>query len=142
MTSFLTIRPPGPDPESAAVARATVQAALGRLRLLNPDPRDGEASYLLGLTLRLAGRSSEADDAFGKAAWDGAFGAAADTARAEIAALEGRSQDALALLERALAANAAEPLALGLRAALLYFVLPLTVLTLAVTTCRWLLRPR
>jgi tetratricopeptide (TPR) repeat protein len=100
-------------------AESHLRAALDRLRLLNPNPRDGEASYLLGLTLRLAGRPREADDALGKAAWDGAFGAAADTARAEIAALEGRSEDALALLERALAANAAEPLALGLRAALL-----------------------
>ena len=79
----------------------------------NGNPRDGEASYLLGLTLRLAGRLQEADAAFGKAVWNGAFGPAADTARAKIAAVDGRTGEALALLERALASNASEPLALG-----------------------------
>ncbi len=102
-----------------AEAERHLRAALERLTIRNGNPRDGEASYLLGLGLRLAGRLLEADTAFGKALWNGAYGAAANTARAEIAAAEGRAQDALAFIERALAANASEPLALGLKMALL-----------------------
>ncbi len=102
-----------------ADAERHLRAALERLSIRNTNPRDGEASYLLGVTLRLAGRSAEADDAFGKAGWNGAFTPASDTARAEIAATRGEVPAALALLDRALAANAAEPAALGLKAALL-----------------------
>ena len=100
-------------------AERHLRTALERLGMRNANPRDGEASYLLGVTLRLAGRPGEADDAFGKALWNGAFGPASNTARAEIAAAEGRLADALALLDRVLAANASEPGALGLKAALL-----------------------
>ena len=71
-------------------AERHLRAALARLTARNPNPRHGEASYLLGLVLRLRGDLAGADDAFGKAGWDGAFAAAADTARAEIAALARR----------------------------------------------------
>ncbi len=100
-------------------AERHLRTALERLALRNTNPRDGEASYLLGLALRLQGRLEEADDAFGKAGWNGAFAAASDTARAEIAVLRGDPEAALRLLDRALAANAAQPAAQGLRAALL-----------------------
>ena len=53
------------------------------------NPRDGEASYLLGVVLRLQGDPDGADEAFGKASWDGAFAAAASTARAELASARG-----------------------------------------------------
>ena len=99
-------------------AERHLRAALERLALRNTNPRDGEASYLLGVTLRLAGRPAEADEAFGKASWNGAFGPAAGTARAEIAAVAGRTSDALALLDRVLANSLAEPTARPLRAAL------------------------
>ena len=102
-----------------ADAERHLRAALERLSIRNTNPRDGEAGYLLGVTLRLAGRLAEADDAFGKAGWNGAFTPASDAARAEIAATHGDVTAALALLDRALAANAAEPAALGLKAALL-----------------------
>ncbi len=100
-------------------AERHLRAALERLSVRNSNPRDGEASYLLGVTLRLAGRPAEADAAFGKALWNGAYGPAANTARAEIAAAQGRTADALVFLDRALAANASEPAALGTKAALL-----------------------
>ncbi len=96
-----------------------LRAALERLTMRNPNPRHGEASYLLGLVLRLRGGLKGADEAFGKAGWDGAFTSAADTARAEIASLRGDVPRALALLERALAVNAVAPAALGLRVSLL-----------------------
>ncbi len=102
-----------------ADAERHLRTALERLSIRNPNPRDGEASYLLGVTLRLAGRTDDADDAFGKAGWNGAFTPASDTARAEIAAARGDVAAALALLDRALAAEAGEPAALGLKAALL-----------------------
>ncbi len=102
-----------------AQAEQHLRAALERLSVRNANPRDGEASYLLGVTLRLAGRPGEADEAFGKAGWNGAFGAASDIARAEIASARGDTGAAMALLERALRSNGAEPGALGLRAALL-----------------------
>ena len=97
-------------------AERCLRAALARLTVRNPNPRRGEASYLLGLVLRLRGDLAGADEAFGKAGWDGAFAAAADTARAEIASQRGDVPEALALLERALAVNAAAPAALGLKA--------------------------
>jgi tetratricopeptide (TPR) repeat protein len=102
-----------------AAAERHLRAALERLEQRNTNPRDGEASYLLGVVLRMQGRLDEADDAFGKAGWNGAFSAAADTARAEIAAVGGDPGRALRLLDRALATNAGEPGALGLRASLL-----------------------
>lgn len=100
-------------------AERHLRAALARLTVRNSNPRDGEASYLLGLVLRYQGDLAAADDAFGKAGWNGAFTAASDTARAEIAAVRGDLPAALALLDRALASNAALPAALGLKAALL-----------------------
>jgi tetratricopeptide (TPR) repeat protein len=102
-----------------ALAERHLRAALARLTLRNPNPRHGEASYLLGLALRLRGDLAGADSAFGKAGWDGAFTAACDTARAELAMLRGDMGTSLAFVERALAANPAQPAALGLRASLL-----------------------
>jgi tetratricopeptide (TPR) repeat protein len=102
-----------------AAAERHLRAALERLHLRNSNPRDGEASYLLGLTLRRAGRPDEADEAFGKAAWNGAHAAAALTARAEIAAGAGSTQAALELAERAVETDPGTTGAQGLKAALL-----------------------
>ncbi len=101
------------------MAEKHLRAALGRLTLRNPNPRQGEAAYLLGVVLRLRDELGAADEAFGKAGWDGAFAAASDCARAELASRRGDLPTALAFVERALARNAAEPAALGLKAALL-----------------------
>ena len=66
-----------------AEAERHLRAALERLTRWNANPRTGEASYLLGIALRLRGDLTGADEAFGKAAWDGALATAATTARAE-----------------------------------------------------------
>ncbi len=100
-------------------AQRYLRTALERLAIRNTNPRDGEARYLLGLALRMQGCLAAADDAFGKAGWNGAFTPASDTARAEIASLRGDIGGALELLDRALAANASDPAAAALKTALL-----------------------
>ena len=47
--------------------------AVARLTRRNPNPRDGEAHYRLGLVLVRHGREAEAKEAFGKAQWDQAW---------------------------------------------------------------------
>jgi tetratricopeptide (TPR) repeat protein len=96
-----------------------LRVALERLTRWNANPSDGEASYLLGVALRLAGDLEAADEAFGKAAWDGAFMVAATTARAELALARGDSATAETLLARVLAVAPTASLALVLRAAIL-----------------------
>ncbi|QNE35575.1 DUF5107 domain-containing protein [Leifsonia shinshuensis] len=78
-----------------AEAEAHLRSALRRQTRRNPNPADGEASYLLGVVLAETGRDSEADDAFAKAAWTYAWRAAAELARARVAARAGRWDDAL-----------------------------------------------
>jgi len=102
-----------------ADAERHLRAALARQTIRNHNPRDGEASYLLGVVLQHRGELAAADDAFGKATWNGAFVAAAYAARAEIAMAGGALPAALVLLDRALTAGSANPAVLGLKAALL-----------------------
>ena len=78
-----------------AEAEAHLRSALRRQTRRNPNPADGEASYLLGVVLAETGRDREADDAFAKAAWTYAWRAASAVARARIAARAGRWEDAL-----------------------------------------------
>ena len=59
------------------------RTAIARLTALNPNPRDGECYYNLGLTYRYQGRDKEAYDAFYKAAWNAAWRAPAYFALAE-----------------------------------------------------------
>ncbi|MDN4613816.1 DUF5107 domain-containing protein [Leifsonia sp. F6_8S_P_1B] len=84
-----------------AEAEEHLRTALRRQTRRNPNPADGEASYLLGLVLTARGRDSEADDAFAKAAWNHAWRAASGLARARVAARAGRWKDALRLAEEA-----------------------------------------
>ena len=51
-------------------AETHVRAALQRIAARNGNPKDGEASYLLGLILTRTQRCDAAIDAFAKAAWD------------------------------------------------------------------------
>ncbi|WP_158299771.1 DUF5107 domain-containing protein [Glycomyces paridis] len=69
-------------------AEAHLRAAVARLTGRNPNPRDGEAHYRLGLVLARQGRGPEAKEAFGKAQWDAAWAdaAAVATARLDLAA--------------------------------------------------------
>jgi tetratricopeptide (TPR) repeat protein len=78
-----------------AEAETHLRAALARQTRRNPNPADGEASYLLGVVLAESGRDVEADDAFSKAAWNYAWRAPSALARARIAARAGRWDDAL-----------------------------------------------
>ncbi|MFG3340809.1 DUF5107 domain-containing protein [Glycomyces sp. NPDC048151] len=71
-----------------AEAEAHLRAAVERLTRRNPNPRDGEAHYRLGVVLARQGREAEAIAAFGKAGWDRAWtdAAAVATARLDLAA--------------------------------------------------------
>src|SRR5690606_38040359 len=53
-----------------AKAEEHFRKAIARLTMLNPNPRDGETHYNLGVALRFLGRGTEAYDAFSKAAWN------------------------------------------------------------------------
>lgn len=106
-------RDPGDSRSNVAVASARLaagrlaeaeehlRAALRRQTRRNPNPADGEASYLLGVVFAEIGRDGEAEDAFAKAAWNHAWRAPSGLARARIAARAGRWDDALRLAEDA-----------------------------------------
>jgi tetratricopeptide (TPR) repeat protein len=82
------------------------QTALDRLTSLNPNPRDGEAFYNLGLALRYQGRTREAYDAFYKATWNAAWRAPAYLALAECDISNRNWTKAIGHLQRSLRADA------------------------------------
>lgn len=88
-----------------AQAEKHFRAAIARLTSRNPNPRDGEPLYNLGLTLRFMGREDEAYDAFYKSTWNAAWRAPAFYALAEIDCSAQRWESALDHLDRALAAE-------------------------------------
>lgn len=65
-------------------AERHLRAAVQRLTLRNPNPRDGEAHYRLGLVLARRGQTVEAREAFGAARWDGSWLDAAVVASARL----------------------------------------------------------
>jgi tetratricopeptide (TPR) repeat protein len=82
------------------------EAAIKRLTTLNPNPRDGEAYYNLGLTKRYQGRPKEAYDAFYKATWNAAWRGPAYFALAECDAAGQNWRAALDHIQRSLRADA------------------------------------
>lgn len=100
-------------------AERHLRRAIETLTRRNPNPYDGEAHYALGLVLRHLGRPEEAEAAFAKATWNGAWQSAGDTARAELAASRGDWDATLAFAGRALATNAGHLGARDLQAAVL-----------------------
>ncbi|HEX3893438.1 MAG TPA: DUF5107 domain-containing protein [Terracidiphilus sp.] len=82
------------------------QAAIARLSALNPNPRDGEAFYNLGLACRYLGREIEAYDAFYKAIWNAAWRAPAFVALAEVDATRQNWRTAADHLQRSLRSDA------------------------------------
>jgi tetratricopeptide (TPR) repeat protein len=85
-------------------AERHLRSAIARLTRHNPNPRDGEAHYRLGLVLARKGRTAEARTALGSAMWDQAWRDAAVVASARLDLAAGRdaaaAADLQALLER------------------------------------------
>ncbi|HEU5079089.1 MAG TPA: DUF5107 domain-containing protein [Opitutaceae bacterium] len=88
-----------------AEAENYFRRAIERLTSRNPNPKDGEACYNLGLALRYQGRDDEAYDSFYKAIWDQAWQAAGYHAIAEIDCRRRRWIRAADHLRRALRVN-------------------------------------
>lgn len=82
------------------------QSAIARLTALNPNPRDGEAFYNLGLAHRYQGRDKEAYDAFYKATWNAAWRAPAYFALAKCDCSRRHWAKAVDHLQRSLRADA------------------------------------
>jgi len=79
-----------------ADAEVLLRRAIERQTALNPNPYDGEAYFRLGQVLARTGRDEGAYDAYGKAAWNYAWHAAAHLAMARLDAAQGRNEVALA----------------------------------------------
>jgi tetratricopeptide (TPR) repeat protein len=88
-----------------AAAERHLRAAIARLTSRNPNPRDGEPYYTLGLVLRHLGRDDEAYDAIAKATWNHAWQSAGFHALAEIDCRRADWPRALEHLEAALRVN-------------------------------------
>lgn len=88
----------------AEYARALdhARASLDRTTARNLNPAHGEAHLLLALVLERLGRLDEAEDAFGKAGWDGALLAPAELGRARLAMAHGDARRAERHARRAL----------------------------------------
>lgn len=71
-------------------AEQHIRRALRRLVRRNANPRDGEASYLLGRVLERTGRADDAYDAYAKAAWDDRWAASAAVLLARLDARRAR----------------------------------------------------
>ncbi|MEA4927366.1 MAG: DUF5107 domain-containing protein [Candidatus Limiplasma sp.] len=95
------------------------RAAVARATWKNPNPYDSEPYLGLGLSLYYQQRMAEAFDALYKATWTAAQQEIAFYYLAAIAATQGRLDEALELVERALVRNSHNLKARGLRAILL-----------------------
>ncbi len=82
------------------------EAAIARLTQLNPNPRDGEPYYNLGITRIYIGQEKAAYDALYKSTWNAAWRGPAYFALAEIDARAGRFAIACDHLQRSLKAEA------------------------------------
>ena len=102
-----------------ADAEPHFRKAIESLTRRNPNPYDGEPSYNLGLALKMQGHLREAFDAFYKAAWNGAYQAAAYFELARLASKLGDRSQALELANNALRSNGAHHQARHLKIALL-----------------------
>ncbi|RLP74801.1 DUF5107 domain-containing protein [Mycetocola tolaasinivorans] len=76
-----------------AEAESLLRTAIARQTRRNLNPVDGEALYLLGVVLVAQGRDVDAEEAFGKAAWNFAWRSASHLQRARIAARATRWND-------------------------------------------------
>jgi len=102
-----------------AEAEKHLRTALDRLTDRYTDPKDGEAIYYLGATLKAAGKPDEAYPYFYKATWSQAWKAAGYYSLAEIATSRGDMAAALDLVDRSIDADALNIRAQNLKAAVL-----------------------
>lgn len=82
-------------------AKQLFERAIERATSRNPNPRDGEPFYNLGIACRFLGLDKEAIDAFAKAAWNAAWQPAAYHALGELACRKEDWRKALEYLDRA-----------------------------------------
>ncbi|MBL9136836.1 MAG: DUF5107 domain-containing protein [Verrucomicrobiales bacterium] len=80
--------------------------AIDRATERNANPRDGEAHYLLGISLRHLGRHDEAANAMAKAAWNRAWSVPANFALAELACVRQAWEEAETSLQTVLEQDA------------------------------------
>ncbi|BDO43841.1 DUF5107 domain-containing protein [Cellulomonas sp. NTE-D12] len=96
-------------------AEALANRAVARLTARNPNPRDGEPFYRLGLVLRDQGRTAEAYDVLAKASWNAPWRVGAWTVMATIDLAAGRAEQALDLTGRVLGVESGHLRAVALR---------------------------
>jgi tetratricopeptide (TPR) repeat protein len=102
-----------------AEAEGLFRKALERLTDRYTTPKDAEATYYLGLTLKAEGKFDEAYETLYKSTWSSAWRGAGYYEAAEIASRRGDLETATALVDRALESNALNVRAMTLKAALL-----------------------
>jgi tetratricopeptide (TPR) repeat protein len=100
-------------------AEECFRASIARLTERNPNPRDGEAYYNLGVALRYLHRDEEAYAAFYKAAWNQAWQSASYHSLAEIDCTRYAWETAFDHLDRSLRLNTENLRARDLRALVL-----------------------
>lgn len=100
-------------------AERRARRAVESLTRRNPNPDDGEPSYVLGQTLEAQGRLVEAEAAYAKAAWNAPWRSAGQYALARLAGHRGDLRRALEQVDLALAAGGDHAAARALKAALL-----------------------
>ncbi len=103
-----------------AEAEEHLRAAIRRLTHLNPNPRDGEPFYNLGLALRFQHRADQAYSAFHKSVWNAAWQSPGYYALAAISTERGHLPLALDELRMSLDADNRNMQARALKAAVLY----------------------
>ena len=98
-----------PEARRIRPGREASPESIARLTMRNPNPRDGEPHYNLGLTLSYQERSDEAYDAFYKSAWNAAWRAPAYHRLAEIDCARADWTAALDHVDRSLRAADRQP---------------------------------
>ncbi len=86
-------------------AETHYRAAVARSNLYNANPRDGEAHYGLGLTLKLRGNYFEAENYVFRATWDGSYCDKGYFTLAQLALIAGDTAEALKRIDTSLARN-------------------------------------
>jgi tetratricopeptide (TPR) repeat protein len=103
-------------------AERHLRAALARLTARHAAPKDAEAAYYLGLTLKAQHKYDDAVPLLHNATWDLAWRAPGYYELAEIATLRKDFTGALGFIDRSLDANALNVRALNSRAAILRYL--------------------